>query len=136
MSDLRLFLPITKIDEEWRVVYGVLTEEVVEKSGEMFDYANGKTAVQAWSDEIREASKGKSLGKFTDIVYDNANMGTASTPRCALPPTARRAPSTASSSRTVVMFHDWIDGDGSRFVILRRYSRRACRESDDRATAS
>jgi hypothetical protein len=27
MSELRLFLPITKIDEEKRLVYGVLTQE-------------------------------------------------------------------------------------------------------------
>ena len=67
------------------MVYGVLTEECADKSGEIFDYASGKPAVQAWSDAIKEASKGKSLGnvramhdsvaagKFTNIVYDDAN---------------------------------------------------------------
>jgi hypothetical protein len=37
MSDLRLFLSITKIDEEKRTVYGVLAEEAVDKAGETFD---------------------------------------------------------------------------------------------------
>jgi hypothetical protein len=85
MSELRLFLPIGKIDEAKRTVYGTLTAEIADKSGEIFDYASGKPAVQAWSDEIKEASGGKSLGnvramhnkiaagKFTDIQFDDAN---------------------------------------------------------------
>jgi hypothetical protein len=85
MSELRLFIPIGKVDEAARTVYGTLTEETPDKSGELFDYASGKPAVQAWSDEINAASKGKSkgnvramhgniaAGKFTDIVYDDAN---------------------------------------------------------------
>lgn len=85
MSQLRLFLPIGKVDEAQRLVYGTLTAETPDKSGEVFDYASGKPAVQAWSDEIKAASKGKSLGnvramhdniaagKFTDIVYDDDN---------------------------------------------------------------
>lgn len=85
MSQLRMFLPITKIDEEQRLAYGVLTEEIPDKAGKIFDYASGKPAVQAFSDEISRATKGKSkgnvramldkiaAGKFTDIVYDDAN---------------------------------------------------------------
>ena len=85
MSQLRLFIPIGKVDEAQRLVYGTLTEETPDKSGEIFDYASGKPAVQAWSDEIKAASKGKSLGnvramhgntaagKFTNIQYDDAN---------------------------------------------------------------
>ena len=84
MSHLRVFVPISKVDEAQRLVYGTLTEETPYKSGEIFDYASGKGAVQAWSDEIKLASKGKSLGnvramhgnvaagKFTDIQYDDA----------------------------------------------------------------
>ena len=85
MSELRLFLPIGKVDAAKRIVYGTLTAEIPDKAGEIFDYASGKPAVQAWSDEIKAASNGKSLGnvramhskiaagKFTDIVYDDAN---------------------------------------------------------------
>lgn len=83
MSELRLFLPIRKIDESQRLVYGTLTAEVPDKAGEIFDYSSGKPAVKAWSDEIHEASGGKSkgnvramhgktaAGKFTDIVFDD-----------------------------------------------------------------
>ncbi|MCE9567670.1 MAG: hypothetical protein K8U57_37190 [Planctomycetes bacterium] len=35
---LNLFIPITKIDAAQRLVYGVLTEEVPDKSGEIIDY--------------------------------------------------------------------------------------------------
>jgi hypothetical protein len=85
MSGFRLFMPIGKIDEAKRIVYGTLTAEVADKAGEIFDYASGKPAVQAWSDEIHAASGGKSrgnvramhdkiaAGKFTDIVFDDAN---------------------------------------------------------------
>ncbi|HEX3747601.1 MAG TPA: hypothetical protein VHW09_26885 [Bryobacteraceae bacterium] len=85
MSELRLFVPIGKVDAAKRLVYGTLTAETPDKSGEIFDYASGKPAVQAWSDEIKAATKGKSLGnvramhdkiaagKFTDIVYDDEN---------------------------------------------------------------
>jgi hypothetical protein len=85
MSQLRLFIPIGKVDEAARTVYGTLTAEIADKSGEIFDYASGKPAVQAWSDEINTASKGKSkgnvramhgnaaAGKFTDIIYDDEN---------------------------------------------------------------
>jgi hypothetical protein len=62
VSQLRLFIPIGKVNEAARTVYGTLTAEVPDKSGEVFDYASGKPAVQAWSDEISAASKGKSKG--------------------------------------------------------------------------
>ena len=51
MSELRLFIPIGKVDEAARTLYGTLKAEVADKSGEIFHYASGKPAVQAWSDE-------------------------------------------------------------------------------------
>jgi hypothetical protein len=46
-----------------RVLSWVLTEEVADKSSEIFDYASGKPAVpRHGSSEIKLASKGKSLG--------------------------------------------------------------------------
>lgn len=80
-----LFLPITKIDVKKRLVYGTMTEEVPDKSGEIFDYATGKAEVQKWSDDTKKNSKGKSLGnlramhsniaagKLTDIEYHDAD---------------------------------------------------------------
>jgi hypothetical protein len=81
---MALFLPITKVDAEQRLVYGTLSEEVRDKSDEILDYATAKPAFEKWSNEIKEASGGKSLGnvramhgsiaagKFTDISYDDA----------------------------------------------------------------
>lgn len=82
---LNLFIPITKIDAQKRLVYGTLTEEVPDKSGEIIDYATTKTAYQKWSDEASERSKGKSkgnlramhgsvaAGRFEEIVFDDDN---------------------------------------------------------------
>jgi hypothetical protein len=63
-EELRLFIPITKIDEEKRLVYGTVTEEVMDKSGEMFDYATSKPYFEKWSAEISKATNGKSVGNL------------------------------------------------------------------------
>ena len=85
MTSLNLFIPITKIDEAQRIVYGTLTQAVADKSGEIIDYPSTKAAYQKWSDDTHARSKGKSkgnlramhgnvaAGKFTDIVFDDAN---------------------------------------------------------------
>jgi hypothetical protein len=65
MSDtINVFVPIRKIDEENRLVYGVVTEEVPDKDNEILDYASSKPHFQAWSDEISKATDGKSLGNI------------------------------------------------------------------------
>ncbi|MGF7131918.1 hypothetical protein P3T40_003401 [Paraburkholderia sp. EB58] len=65
MSDtINVFVPIRKIDEENRLVYGVVTEEVPDKDDEILDYASSKPYFQQWSDEISKATDGKSLGNI------------------------------------------------------------------------
>lgn len=59
---MALFLPITKVDAERRLGYGTLSEEVRNKSDEVLDYATAKPAFEKWPNEIKEASRGKSLG--------------------------------------------------------------------------
>ena len=83
MSKLNIIIPITKIDAETRTVYGVMTEEVPDKSGEIIDYESAKAEIQKWSDGIAVASDGKSLGnvramhgkvaagKLTDIAFED-----------------------------------------------------------------
>ena len=78
-----LFIPITKVDAKRRLVYGTLSEEIADKSGEILDYESSKPAFQKWSDEQFEASGGKSkgnlramhdniaAGKFTEINFDD-----------------------------------------------------------------
>ena len=83
MTDLNLFIPITKVDAAKRLVYGTLTEEVPDKAGEIFDYATGKDAFIKWSGDIEKSTDGKSkgnlramhdniaAGKFTDLIFDD-----------------------------------------------------------------
>jgi len=84
MSDLALFLPITKVDADRRLVYGLATAEVADRAGEICDYASTKPYYEAWSAAMNAASGGKSLGalramhgrvaagKITDISFDDA----------------------------------------------------------------
>jgi hypothetical protein len=80
---MAIFIPIHKVDAEKRLVYGTLSEEVRDKSDEILDYASAKPAFEKWSNEIKEASGGKSLGnvramhssiaagKLTDLKFDD-----------------------------------------------------------------
>jgi hypothetical protein len=85
MDKLNLFATLSKVDVAKRLVWGVLTEEVVDQSGEILDYATAKPAFQAWSDEFAKATDGENLGavremhgkscagKFVEIEYDDVN---------------------------------------------------------------
>lgn len=59
---MKLFLQLTKVDVEKREVWGRATQEVVDKSGEIFDYATSKPNFETWSAEFEKATDGKSLG--------------------------------------------------------------------------
>ena len=83
MSTLDLFLSLSKVDLDQRVVHGVATAEVPDRVGEICDYASTKPYFEAWSAEAIAASGGKSLGavramhgrvaagKLTDIAFDD-----------------------------------------------------------------
>ncbi len=62
--DLRLFVPITKVDAAKRLVYGTVAEEIPDKSNEIMDYASARPEFEAWSAEIAKASDGKSVGNL------------------------------------------------------------------------
>jgi len=64
MGDLNLFIPLTKIDAEKRLVYGVATAETLDRSGEICDYASTKPFYEKWSSGIAKATGGKSLGNL------------------------------------------------------------------------
>jgi hypothetical protein len=84
MSELKLFLPIAKVDADQRLVHGIATAEVADRAGEICDYESTKPYYEAWSQAMNEASGGKSLGairamhgrvaagKITDIAFDDA----------------------------------------------------------------
>ena len=83
MTSLDLFLPLTKVDLDRRLVTGVATAETPDRSGEICDYASSKPYFEKWSAEALEASGGKSLGavramhgriaagKLTGIEFDD-----------------------------------------------------------------
>lgn len=85
MSKLNIFVPLTKVDEENRLVYGVVAEEVLDNSGEMFDYEKSKPYFQKWSLNAEMTSGGLSkgnlramhgkvaAGKLTDLGFDDDN---------------------------------------------------------------
>lgn len=84
MSKLNLFVPITKIDAEKRLVYGVLADETKDIAGEIFDYEGSKPYFEAWSKNASKLTDGKSAGnlrsmhgnvaagKFTTVAFNDA----------------------------------------------------------------
>ncbi len=59
---MNLFAQITKVDQAKRLVYGRACQEVVDRSGEIFDYQTSVPYFKAWSDGIGKDTDGKSLG--------------------------------------------------------------------------
>jgi hypothetical protein len=64
MDDMEIFVPITKIDSAKRLVYGVVTAEAPDVSGEVCDYASTKPLYQKWSQNFAGATNGRSLGNL------------------------------------------------------------------------
>jgi hypothetical protein len=64
MDELKLFIPITKVDEEKRLVFGRVTEETPDSSGEIFDYQTSKPFFEDWIGYFQKATDGKSSGNL------------------------------------------------------------------------
>jgi cation transport regulator ChaB len=87
-----LFVPITKIDIEKRLVYGTAADETPDHADEIFDYNSSKPYFEEWSNNIEKSTDGKSkgnirgmhgkiaAGKVQDIRY---NDNSKSIPVCA-----------------------------------------------------
>src|SRR6476469_10281191 len=71
-NTVHLFAQIAKIDESKHEVWGVATAEVVDKEGEIFDYDSSKPYFKNWSDEIANATDGKSLGNVREMHVPSA----------------------------------------------------------------
>jgi hypothetical protein len=74
MDDMKIFIPITKIDAAQRLVYGVVTAEKPDVSGEVCDYASTKPHYQKWSRNFANATDGKSLGNLR-AMHSNVAAG-------------------------------------------------------------
>jgi len=66
-------IPISKIDEEERVVWGVATTEAVDSQGDIVDYEASKSAFSRWLGNIREMHQPVAVGKAIDIQFDDEN---------------------------------------------------------------
>jgi Putative phage serine protease XkdF len=74
MDDMNIFVPITKIDAAQRLVYGVVTAEKPDVSGEVCDYASTKPHYQKWSRNFASVTEGKSLGNLR-AMHSNVAAG-------------------------------------------------------------
>lgn len=61
-----LFIPIYKVDEEQRMVYGRLTDETPDRQGEIVDYAGTAPLIRKWSEKAAKLTDGKSLGNVRE----------------------------------------------------------------------
>ena len=81
---MQIFARITKVDEQTGKVYGRAVQEVVDRSGEIFDYETSKPNFAKWSEDAAKATDGKSVGnvramhgkvaagKLTEITFNDA----------------------------------------------------------------
>ena len=72
MRKIQLFAALTKVDEARREVWGLATAEVVDKEGEIFDYASSKPYFEEWSRGISDATLGRSLGNVREMHQSSA----------------------------------------------------------------
>ena len=63
-SEFQKFVPFTKVDEVKQEVWGIVTAEVPDKSGEICNYEKTKPYYKAWSEEFEKATDGKSCGNL------------------------------------------------------------------------
>ena len=59
---MQIFARLTKVNEADRTVEGIIASEVVDRSGEVFDYDMSKQHFVDWSESIAKATEGKNLG--------------------------------------------------------------------------
>ena len=69
MEGLNLFIPITKVDVEKRLVFGRLAEESPDSIGEIFDYESSKPYYQEWSSFFQ---KRRRLRRIVRRLFDAA----------------------------------------------------------------
>lgn len=63
----QIFLPLTKIDEEHRLVYGRATEQVVDSAREVCDVASSVPYFRKWSEGAEKRTGGKSKGNVREM---------------------------------------------------------------------
>lgn len=67
-----LNIPITKVDEEQRIVTGIATSESVDSQGDIIDFEASKKAFSDWVGNIREMhDPTRAIGKRIDVQFDD-----------------------------------------------------------------
>jgi hypothetical protein len=79
MNTVNVFLPITKVDEAKRLVYGRAAHEVIDHSDEVFDYKSSKQNFINWSKLMHTESGGKSFGNIRGM-HSNIAAGKVAEP--------------------------------------------------------
>jgi HK97 family phage prohead protease len=72
---LHINIPISKIDEEQRMVWGYATVEELDAHGEIIGYEASKKAFPRWLGNIREMHGDKAIGKRIDVQFNDADKG-------------------------------------------------------------
>lgn len=72
---LHVTIPITKIDEDQRMVYGYATVEEIDAHGEIIGYEASKKAFEGWIGNIREMHQDVAVGKALEIEFDDEAKG-------------------------------------------------------------
>jgi hypothetical protein len=72
MSDHDKFIPITKIDEVKREVYGFAAVEEADASDEIMDFESSRPHFVEWSQTAQKRSGGKSMGNLRAMHQTNA----------------------------------------------------------------
>lgn len=72
---IHINIPISKIDEEQRMVWGYATVEEVDAHGEIIGYEASKKAFSNWVGNIREMHKDIAVGKAIEIEFDDDKKG-------------------------------------------------------------
>lgn len=71
---MHLNIPLAKVDEAKRLVYGIVTAEQPDNTGEICDYASSKPYYQRWSAGFAELTDGRSLGNLR-VMHGNVVAG-------------------------------------------------------------
>jgi hypothetical protein len=66
-APMQLFMRLSKIDEEQRLVYGIATSETPDRENEVLDYEGSKPLFRAWSESVQKDSQGASLGNVREM---------------------------------------------------------------------
>lgn len=72
---LHVTIPITKVDEDQRMVYGYATVEEIDAHGEIIGYEASKKAFEGWIGNIREMHQDVAVGKALEIEFDDEAKG-------------------------------------------------------------